>query len=41
MGAAIRSGMPVLSLFHPDLPQPALLAGREDEARWDSLYPKR
>jgi hypothetical protein len=41
MGADIRSGMPVLSLFHPDLPQPALLAGREDEASWDSLYPKR
>ena len=40
MGADIRSRMPVLSLFHPDLPQPALLAGRENEASRDSLYSK-
>ena len=40
MGADIRSGMPVLSLFHPDLPESAPLVGREDEASWDSLYPK-
>jgi hypothetical protein len=39
MGADVRSGMPVLSFLHPHLPEPALLAGPEDEASWDTLYP--
>ena len=39
--ADICSGMPVLPILHPHLLEPALLAGREDEARRDSLYPKQ